>query len=251
MNALIIEDEEIAMRALTDAIHASDYDIGVIGKAKTITESVAWLTANPMPDIIFMDINLGDGSSFSIFERVQITCPVIFVTAYDEFALKAFEVNCIDYLLKPITPRQINRAMKKLDSIGNLTRSENIDRLLEWIGTQNHAYRRSFLVAYKDKLLPVATSDVAFFYATDKQTHITTYDGRTYTSESSLDNIGRSLPPDEFFRANRQYIIAHRAIKEITVWFAGKLSVSLYIDTPEHIIVSRAKASQFKSWYTK
>ena len=252
MKALIIEDEVLAAQSLQKLVSEVAPDIEIIGMLQSIEESVAWFNENPMPDLVFMDIHLADGSSFAIFEQVQITCPVIFTTAYDEYALKAFEVSSIDYLLKPINRNDLTRAMNKFNTLvgEKLNNSEAIDALLRQIGMKK-SYKSCFLVPERDKLIPLATANIAYFYIDTKTVKAVALDEHTYYMSQTLDDIMLQLNPDDFFRANRQFIVSRKAIKDLTIWFGNKLSLNLIVKIPEEIIISKAKVSEFKNWFSK
>ena len=252
MKALIIEDEILAAQSLQKLVQEVAPDTEVIGVLQSIEESVAWFDENSMPDLVFMDIHLADGSSFAIFERAQITCPIIFTTAYDEYALKAFEVSSIDYLLKPINRNDLTRAMNKFNTLvgEKSNNNEAIDTLLRQIGMKK-SYKSCFLVPERDKLVPLATSNIAYFYIDTKTVKAITLDEHTYYMSQTLDDIMLQLNPDDFFRANRQFIVSRKAIKDLTIWFGNKLSLNLIVTIPEEIIISKAKVSEFKNWFSK
>lgn len=252
MKALIIEDEVLAAQSLQKLITEVAPDTEVITTLQSIEESVAWFDENPMPDLVFMDIHLADGSSFAIFEQVQITCPIIFTTAYDEYALKAFEVSSIDYLLKPINRNDLTRAMNKFNAfVGEKSNNnEAIDALLRQIGMKK-SYKSCFLVPERDKLIPLATANIAYFYIDTKTVKAITLDEHTYYMSQTLDDIMLQLNPDDFFRANRQFIVSRKAVKDLTIWFGNKLSLNLSVKIPEQIIISKAKVSEFKNWFSK
>lgn len=252
MKTVIVEDEFIATQALERLIREVDKDIQVVAVLQSVEESIEWFSQNPAPDLVFMDIHLGDGSSFSVFDKTNITCPIVFTTAYDEYALKAFELNSIDYLLKPINKKDLERAIGKFRNF--IPKNDNTDMVANILATlqlTKDIYKSHFLIPYKDKLQPLAVDKIAFFYSEFKIAKITTFDGQTFTMDYSLDELSRQLDPSLFFRVNRQYIIAHKAIKDISIWFGGKLSVNLYVPMPEKVIVSRARVPGFKEWYTK
>ena len=252
MKALIIEDEVLAAQSLQKLVSEVAPDTEIIGVLQSIEESVAWFNENPMPDLVFMDIHLADGSSFAIFEQVHITCPIIFTTAYDEYALNAFEVSSIDYLLKPINRNDLTRAMNKFNAfVGEKSNnSEAIDALLRQIGMKK-SYKSCFLVPERDKLIPLATANIAYFYIDTKTVKAITLDEHTYYMSQTLDDIMMQLNPDDFFRANRQFIVSRKAIKDLTIWFGNKLSLNLLVKIPEEIIISKAKVSEFKNWFSK
>lgn len=252
MKALIIEDEVLAAQSLQKLVSEVAPETEIIGILQSIEESVAWFGENPMPDLVFMDIHLADGSSFAIFEQVQITCPIIFTTAYDEYALKAFEVSSIDYLLKPINRNDLTRAMNKLKALVGDKSFDNqaITGLLQRFGASK-VYKSCFLVPERDKLIPLATANIAYFYIDTKTVKAVTLDERTYYMSQTLDDIMVQLNPDDFFRANRQFIVSRKAIKDLTIWFGNKLSLNLLVKIPEEIIISKAKVAEFKNWFSK
>lgn len=252
MKALIIEDEVLAAQSLQKLITEVAPDTQIVDVLQSIEESVAWFNENTMPDLVFMDIHLADGSSFAIFEKTQITCPIIFTTAYDEYALKAFEVSSIDYLLKPINRNDLERAMNKYNAlVGEKTgNKEAIENLLSQIGLKKN-YKSCFLVPERDKLIPLSTSNIAYIYIDTKTVKTIALDEHVYYMSQTLDEIMSQLNPDDFFRANRQFIVSRKAIKDITVWIDNKLSLNLLVKVPEKIIISKAKVSEFKEWFSK
>ena len=253
MKAVIVEDEHLAAQSLHGLIKEIDSNIEILAMLQSIEESVEWFSLNPMPDVVFMDIHLADGSSFSIFDEVNITCPIIFTTAYDEYALKAFQVNSIDYLLKPINKKDLERAINKYKNLSPATIRNNdaLTELLAEFKQSNNIYKSNFLIPHKDKLMPLSTSDMAYLYIDNKMVKIVTDEEQTYYLDSTLDELMAKLDPNVFFRANRQFIIAHKAIKDISIWFGSKLSVNLKVAVPEKIIVSKARVPEFKAWYTR
>ena len=251
MKAVIIEDENIAAQALQSLVREIDPEMEVLTILQTIEESVEWFEENPMPDLVFMDIHLADGSSFAIFEKVDITCPIIFTTAYDEYALKAFEVNSIDYLLKPINKADMERALKKFKSLTSKPDKASLEGLLAPMGGLKKKYKTCFLIPERDKLIPLATSNIAYIFIDTKTVKAITMDGHTYYLNQTLDDIMAQLDPEVFFRANRQFIISRAAVKDISIWFGNKLSINLLVPVPEKIIVSKARVGEFKSWFAE
>ena len=253
MRAVIIEDEKIAADSLKNLICQLDENIEVVAMLQTIEDSVEWLDNNKHPDILFVDIHLADGSSFSIFEKTDVKCPIVFTTAYDEYALKAFEVNSIDYLLKPINKDDLQRALNKYNNLKGEESEFNYksfaSRFLESTGKANN-YKEYFLVPERDKLIPLAAKDIAYIYIDLKLIKAVSHSGKVYYLNQNLDEMMNQLNPKMFFRANRQYIVAHDAIKDISIWFGNKISLNLTIPTEEKIIVSKARVSEFKNWYT-
>jgi len=253
MTAVIVEDEVVASQKLQRLISQVANDIQVIACLQSVEESIEWFALNAAPDLVFMDIHLADGSAFSIFEKVNVTSPVIFTTAYDEYALKAFEVNSIDYLLKPISTKSLERAIVKLRSrtSTNSNDTDIIANLLATFKQSKEVYKSHFLIPHKDKFIPLAIDTIACFYTENKMVKIITDDNKTFHMDSTLEDLTSQLDPMQFFRANRQYIVSHNAIKDISIWFGSKLSVNLNVQVPEKIIVSKARVTEFKTWYTK
>ena len=255
MKSVIIEDEKVAAQNLQRLISKINCNIEVVAVLQSIEDSVEWFVSNPTPDLVFMDIHLSDGSSFSIFEKVRIQAPVIFTTAYDEYALKAFEVNSIDYLLKPIKIEDLERAIEKLSRLG-AAKTTNEDIIASMLSifkkeTTTTVYKSNLLIPHKDKFIPLSTNEIAYIFSENKIAKIVTHDNRTFYENYSLDEFQRQLHPSHFFRANRQFIISHKAVKDISVWFDNKLSVNLSVAVPEKIIISRARVPDFKDWYIR
>lgn len=246
MRILIVEDETAACEILTEIIIALDPDVEIAGYTESIRQTIKWLQTNKNPDLIFMDIHLSDGSAFSIFDKIKVEVPIIFTTAYDEYALDAFRVNSIDYLLKPIKEEEMRRA---LDKFRKWTKQDVLKYLsnLTQLTTQPR-YKDKILVPLRDKLLPVAIKDVSFFYTTNKNTRIYIKDGHSYPWSGTLDQIEATLDPADFIRANKQFIIARSSVKNITIWFDSRLLINLDTEAPERIYVSKNRAAEFKAW---
>lgn len=247
--ALIIEDEISAANFLKQLLAEVAPTIEVLAVLPTISASINWLSTNTEPDLIFLDIHLADGLSFSIFRHVNISCPVIFVTAYDQYAIQAFELNSIGYLLKPISQDDLTKAIDKFNK--NRKQSFDYTNLLESIMTlssNEKKYKQNFLIQVKDKLIPVDVSQVTHFYTESKVVRAVTDLGKEYIIENNVEELTSILDPKQFFRANRQFIVNRKFIKEAAVWFNGKLVIRMSIDSIERIEVSKARVSEFKSW---
>ncbi|MDR0422274.1 MAG: LytTR family DNA-binding domain-containing protein [Proteiniphilum sp.] len=252
MKAVIIEDEFAAAQNLRRLIKSVDAEIETLAVLQNVDESIEWFTTNDMPDVVFMDIHLADGDSFAIFDSVDIRSAVIFTTAFDSYALKAFEVNSIDYLLKPISRTSLRKALEKLRNFApGHNRSDAVTQIIKSIRQAGRMHRQSFLIPIRDRLIPILSADIACVYSRNKRAEITCFNRHTYTMDSSLDDFLKQLDPDHFFRANRQFIISHRAVTDLSLWFDGKLAVNLSVPVPEKIIVSRARSADFKRWYMK
>ena len=249
MRVLIIEDETAAYENLLTIIKEIDSTIEVVGNTESIRQTVNWLNTNPIPDLILMDIHLSDGSAFEIFNLIEIETPIIFTTAYDEHAIEAFKVNSIDYLLKPIKPDELKRALSKFKKLNNSDVNQYLKQLLELKSSNNYAEK--ILVPYKDQLLPVKISEISCFYTSDKNTCIYLNNGQKYSYSKSLEQIITTLDPDKFIRANKQFIVSRESVKNITIWFDNRLLITLDTEVPERIFISKNKASEFKSWVVK
>lgn len=253
MKAVIIEDEKLAADLLKSLIYQLDEDIEVVTILQTVEDSVEWLENNKHPDIIFVDIHLADGSSFSIFEKTEVRCPIVFTTAYDEYALKAFDVNSIDYLLKPINKNDLQRSLNKYKNLkgdsGDIDYRQFVSKFLE-TGNLNN-YKEYFLVPERDKLIPLAVKDIAYIYIDLKLIKAVTFSGKVHYLNQNLDEMMNQLNPRKFFRANRQYIISHESVKDVSIWFGNKISLNLNVPISEKIIVSKARVSEFKNWYSQ
>lgn len=245
MTALIVEDEIAAQRNLSYVLAKVAPHIEIAGTTESITETVEWLLHNPQPDIIFMDIHLSDGHAFHIFDIVTISSPVIFTTAYDQYALEAFKLNSIDYLLKPIKPEEVTHALNKLRHLSNQELIESLQNIHESATTDQP---RVFLIPYKDKIIPIAIEEVAYFYTTNERTQLGTSEGKSYPIDKALDSIMTQLSDSDFCRANRQFIISRHHIKDIDVWSGNRLSLNMVVETPERIIISKNRVAEFKSW---
>lgn len=249
MKILIVEDETAAYENLADILAMMGNDIEIAGYTESIRQTINWLKTNSSPDLIFMDIHLSDGSAFQIFERIKVEVPIIFTTAYDEYAIESFKVNCIDYLLKPIKVEEMKRA---LDKFRRWTQKD-ISNYLQYLTNLTSApkFTDKLLIPVKDKLQPLDLDEVSCFYTSDKNTRVYLKNGTSYPYSKTLEQIEGSLNPDEFIRANKQFIIARNSVRNITIWFDSRLLITLDIDTPERIYVSKNKASEFKAWMVK
>ena len=256
MKALIIEDEKAAVRNLQALLKEVAPSTEVIDTLDSVTESVAWFESHAAPDVVFMDIHLADGSAFEIFEHVRIASPVIFTTAYDEYALRAFKVNSIDYLLKPIGAADLRRALDKLETLhgaagagASAASGESFAELIRDLQRQGH-YKSHFLIPCKgDKLLPLAVEQVQYFCIADGVTKAVVSDRERYVLPNTLDELTDSLDPARFFRVNRQYLISRGAVQDIDLWFNNRLAINLKVPTDGKVLVSKLRVNEFKSWF--
>lgn len=246
MRVLIVEDETAAYESLVDILKEVDPAIEVMGNTESVGQTVRWLHNNPAPDLILMDIHLSDGSAFLIFEHTVVEVPIIFTTAYDEYAIDAFKVNSVDYLLKPIKSEELKRALHKFNKWTHMEVNQYLSRLVQLTPTPR--YKDKFLIPDKNKLQLIDLRDVSFFYTTEKSTCIGLKEGNTYPYTKTLEQIFASLNPTEFYRANKQYIIARNSVKNITIWYDNRLLITLDTEVPERIYISKNKAAEFKEW---
>lgn len=255
MRILIIEDEQLTAKKLVGLLNELMPDAVVMGVLQSVSESIEWFGNNLMPDLVFMDIQLADDLSFSIFDSIELTCPIIFTTAYDEYALKAFEVNSIDYLLKPVSRTSLQRSLDKLKRFSAayqpLESMELIRKVADTLLRENTIYKSSLLVSVRDKLIPVKVDDIAYIYLEDKNSVVVRHDGTKCRLGGLLDEVMRQLNPVQFYRANRQFIISKAAVIDITTWFGNRVVVNLGVNTPEKIIVSRTNVQELKKWLTE
>jgi DNA-binding LytR/AlgR family response regulator len=247
MKVLIIEDETAAAKNLRSVLKSVTPDAQIIETIDTVVDAVEWFQTNPAPDLIFMDIHLSDGESFKIFEKVEVSAPVIFTTAYDQYALKAFQTSGIDYLLKPIQEEEVRRAVDKWRLLTGADKNDykqKVDTLI----SEQQTDRQSFLVRFRDKLIPVSQSDIAYCYTSEEKVYAFGYNGERYPMEHTLEALQGMLSAKKFYRANRQFIISRDAVVDVSVWFGSRLSVNLKVEIPEKIIVPKARVPEFKLW---
>lgn len=249
MKVLIVEDETAAARNLQSMLESLEPGIEVVGVTESIADTVDWFAENESPDIVFMDIHIADGESFRIFDAVDITSPIIFTTAYDQYALEAFKVNSIDYLLKPLKEEDLQRALDKWHRITNIERHEYHERVGSMISEQRR-HNEMFLVHVKDKIVPLQAADVAYFYTSNERVMAYLFNGAAYPIDKTLEALQSVLSERDFFRANRQFIISRKAVRDISVWFGSRLSLNLTVEIPERIVISKARVPEFKRWLT-
>lgn len=252
MTILIIEDEPVTARNLQHILQDIDPSITVAAILPGVAESVSWLQRHGHTcQLIFMDIRLTDGLSFEIFEKVRPEQPVIFVTAYNDYALQAFKANGIDYVLKPYDAEEISAALQKYRRLTGGTppagSAEQVLQLLK-IMQQQPVYKQSFLVHFRDKLLPLEAAQIAWCYTNNEVVQACTFENKQYTIDFTLEQLQHQLDPGMFFRANRQFIIQRRAIQEVNFFFNSRLLVKVLPEPPEKILISKARVPAFKAW---
>ena len=248
LRILIIEDEPVNARNLAFVLQDADAAVEIVATLPSVVASVNWLQANKNCDLIFMDIQLADGLSFEIFSQVNIMQPVIFVSAFDEYALRAFRANGIDYVLKPFLREDIERALNKYkrwtQAPADVAALKKMIQSLQ----QAPAYKRSFLVHHRDKLIPVATETIAWFYSKAEVVQACTADRRQYFIDHTLEELQQLLDPSDFFRANRQFIVQRKYILEVNFYFNGRLLLNMHAPGPENVLISKARVPVFREW---
>lgn len=247
MKVIIIEDEKPAAEKLQAAIEQTDNTIEVLAVLTSAEASVAWLNSNAMPELIFMDIELTDGVSFKIFSNCNITCPVVFTTAYDDYWQEAFEHNSIDYLLKPVKQPKLEAALKKYSLLQQHFKN-NLEQLLTWQQGVKPEFRKRFLVKKGLDLVSVKADEIAYFYAAYKLVCLVTFNQQKFILDRSLSDIEKEIDPCNFYRVNRKYLVNVNAIKRMKAHQKGKLIVEVQPEISEEIIISQENASAFKDW---
>ena len=249
MRVVIIEDEALASERLKKMILSCDKDIEVLAQLESVEESVEWFRTNPHPELIFLDIHLEDDLSFAIFEKVRISSSIIFTTAFDEYAIKAFKLKSIDYLLKPIVQEELNSALNKYREMTSGQRIvTDFHTLYDLIVNKKKQYRERFSVKVGQKIKTFLTSDVAYFLSEGGYTSACLKDGKCYDVEFSLDNLSDELNPETFFRINRKMLLSMSAIKEIHVFSKSRLKLDVIPPAGDDVLVSIDKVPRFKKW---
>ena len=249
MNVLIIEDEPFAQQELMRLLNSIDSTIRVMDCIDSVEESVKYLEEGKNPDLILMDIQLSDGLSFEIFDRVTVAPPVIFTTAFDEYAIKAFKVNSIDYLLKPIEEEDLAKAIEKFrkttSSGGGFFSRHQLEEVLN---LYRPAYKSRLVVKLGDKIRHIHANDIAYFFSEDKVSFLVTNDEKKYIINYSLEQIEKFMNPDNFYRLNRKYIANIEAIKTIDKYFNSRLKIGLKPEVEDDVLISRTRVSDFLNW---
>ncbi|RYZ61793.1 MAG: response regulator transcription factor [Chitinophagaceae bacterium] len=254
MNILIVEDEELAQKKLQKTLAAVDATATVVGITDSIQSTVDWLKSNNNADLILMDIELADGQSFEVFNLVDVKAPVIFTTSYDEYALKAFKVNSVDYLLKPVQTDELQAALAKYKKLADTSRQDvNIESLVNQIKQQLQPkeYRKRFLVKHAQKLVSVDVEEIAYFYSDGRLNFFKTFDNKKFVVDYTMDELEEMLDPAGFFRISRSFFVAFNAIEKIDDYFGNRLILQLNPVVDKEALVSREKVADFKKWMGK
>lgn len=255
MDILIVEDEPIALRRLKKVLGEVSAECRVVGETGSVKSTVGWFAGHPAPDLALMDIELTDGQSFGIFEQVKVPCPVIFITAYDEYAIKAFKLHSVDYLLKPVDAEDLRRSFAKLEEmkkvLAGLAREESaLEGFLRSLKSElvGPRFRERFLIKAGQRFISIETSSILFFQAEAKNVFAYCSDGRSYPMDHTLEELEAMLDPKQFFRAGRPHLISRQSIREIRVESHGKLGLILHSPSAKPVIVSRERVLGFKEW---
>lgn len=247
MKALIVEDEIMAQKSLTRALSQNFPDIEVVGYTTSVKGTVAWLKdPENIADIIFMDVELSDGICFEIFRQVEVKAKIIMTTAYDSYAIKAFEAGSVDYLLKPIDSSELKRAVARCRMSGGTIDVEALALAMGVPGKKN--YKERYLVRLNDRIVPLQTTNIAYIYSEDKNNYLVTFDGQKYIIDSSLDVISEELDPDYFFRISRGCIVSMKAIGTIVKQMGGRLRIMATPEPSFEMTVSRSRVDDFMTW---
>ena len=247
MKCLIVEDEKVAAERLIKLINQYDTNIEILSVAQSITKSVEWFKTHPDPDLVFMDIQLADGLSFEIFEQIENRFPVIFTTAYDEYALKAFKLNSIDYLLKPISADELGYAIDKYKTQhANPKYPQHVfDSIIKGF---THKFKSKFVIKVGERIKVIPTSEIQCFFSMEKAVFLQNRQGRDYAVNYSLDHLEELLDPEKFFRINRAFIVAFNSINDILSYSNSRLQLRLETNISDDLIVSRERVQNFRQW---
>jgi len=251
MKILIVEDEPRTAIDLANTVREVEPAAEVVKITDSVEGTVAFLAKNPALDLAFFDIQLADGQSFDIFKEAELRCPVIFCTAFDDYALQAFHTNGVAYILKPFDEKTVRRALDKVQSLGQFFEAgqqQQLTQVVQAAESLRKGKKTSFLVSFQGKFLPIGVQDVAFFTVMGEYTFLYTLKGDSFHLPHSLEELESMLDPKQFYRANRQYIVNFDAVRHVENDAARKLSVKLTVKTPDPVIVSKAKASEFLKW---
>ncbi len=252
MKVLIIEDENLTARRLESLLQKYDPNIEVLDRIPSVAKAVEWFQQNPSPDLIFMDIHLEDDLGFQVFEQAEVTAPVIFTTAYDEYMIQAFKVNSIDYLLKPVNYDELVAAIRKYHSLRKQFSSPDLTALINLLSTPKEtAYKSRFMITIGTKIRSIEAAEIAYFFLEEKVTFLVTKDGLNLPLDYSLDKLTQLLNPQQFFRISRQYLVSLPAIESIHTYSASKLKLDLKPKSRHEVFVSGDRMADFKEWLGK
>jgi DNA-binding LytR/AlgR family response regulator len=250
MKILIVEDEKSAAKRLMSLLDEVDPDFEVLQVIDSVKGAVGWFKANKLPDLLFLDIQLADGLSFEIFDQIEVSCPVIFTTAYDQYALKAFEVNSIDYLLKPIEKAKLAKAVNKFKQITEpvhpFTDPSVYHQVLQMI--QGKSYKERFIVKFGEHIKSISVEQICCFFSEEKITFFKTYEGKKYVIDYTLEQVEALVDPARFFRINRKYIVHVEGINDVVIYSNSRLKLIMDPFRDMDLIVARERVQDFKAW---
>lgn len=248
MTAIIIEDENLSAQRLAVLLNRYDPHIRILATLPSVEASVQWLRQHDLPDIVFMDIHLEDDLCFKIFEQASLTAPVVFTTAYDEYMIKAFKVNSIDYLLKPVNAEELAAAMEKFKSLKAQFSQPDFRTLLQYISQPAQEYKSRFMITVGSRIRSLEVREVAYFYSQDKLTFLVTKDSQHLPIDFSLDKLTSMLDPHDFFRISRQFLISFQSVQTVHTFYKGKYRVELTPKSKIDAFVSADRMADFKEW---
>ncbi|MCA6074271.1 LytR/AlgR family response regulator transcription factor [Fulvivirga sedimenti] len=248
MKVVILEDEKLAADHLRNLLVSLDAGIEICAVLDSVKSGIIWFLKNEEPDLVFMDIQLGDGLSFEILDAVTLQCPIIFTTAFDEYALRAFKVNSVDYILKPVEKDEIRNALKKMETLTRNSKPPQQERIKSAGQMLSSPFKERFIVKLGEHIHSLETNKILYFYSAHKATFAMYLDANKYLLDYSLDQIMEAVPPDKFFRINRKYIISFDAIEDIVQYSNSRLRIMLRHSSDMDVIVSRERVQEFKSW---
>lgn len=247
MRVIIFEDEKLASERLIQLLKQIKPEAEVLTSIKSVEAGILWLQNHDEPELIISDIQLLDGTSFEIFEQVKVNCPVIFTTAYDDFAIKAFEVNSVDYLLKPIQKEKLEKAIDKYDNQKGNSSELNLEKIQELLQGEP-TYKSRFLVKLGQRIKAIPVEKIAYFYSRDKLTYLVGFDGQKLPVDQTLEELDTLLNPTHYFRVNRKFLVHFDAVSDIHPYFKGRVKLELEPTIDEDIVVSSEKTPVFKKW---
>lgn len=248
ISTLIIEDEKPAAQRIEEMLKKLEPDIIVAEKLDTVESAIEWLGQNPQPDLIMLDIQLGDGLSFDIFKKTKVESYIIFTTAYDEYAIRAFELNSIDYLLKPVSEQKLARSLEKFRKYNRKSPNIDVDHLIKSLDKWGNRFKKRFVIFVAGRISVIETGKIAWFSSKDKNTFLCSDEKRLFPIDYSLDQVEGLVNPETFFRVNRQYIVHFNAIKKINIFSKSRIKITISPPPDDEILVSAARTHEFRQW---
>lgn len=249
MRVVIFEDEKLASERMVELIKEIRPSAEILTSLKSVEAALLWLAGNEEPDLIVSDIQLLDGSSFEIFSQHKINCPVIFTTAYNEYAIKAFEVNSVDYLLKPIQKQKLSKALDKYDErTKGQSAGINVEEIKKALQSDQKQYKSRFLVKFGQRIKAIPTEKIAYFYSQDKLTYLVSFEGKKLPLDQTLEELESLIDPQNYFRVNRKFIVHFDSVTDIHPYFKGRVKLDIKPSSEEDIVISSEKTPLFKKW---